>query len=250
LFDKLPEINLIYREGCSIAGLRFLSSSNEFKVLVMQDKTVDLKQIRREYCANDFLREHLADNPTEQFSKWFDQAREVRPDDVSSMTLATASASGMPSARIVLLKHYDEKGFCWYTDYQSQKGVELAENPQAELMFYWNGLERQVRIQGVVKKLSEAQAQQYFEERPRGSQLSAAASNQSFPIASRADLKQAVSELETQLEGSQVLRPQRWGGYCLVPSKFEFWQGREGRLHDRFVYDLANGDWSAQRLQP
>lgn len=216
----------------------------------MQDKTVDLKQIRREYCGNDFLRAHLNACPTEQFSEWFNQAKVVRPDDVSSMTLATASATGMPSARIVLLKHYDAAGFCWYTDYESQKGIELRENPQAELLFYWYGLERQVRIQGVVKKLTEAQSQQYFDQRPRASQISAAASQQSRPVASRSALEEEVSQLEASLKGDKVQWPKRWGGYCLVPSKFEFWQGREGRLHDRLVYRLQDSNWSVQRLQP
>lgn len=216
----------------------------------MQEETVDLKQIRREYCGSDFLRAHITDCPTEQFSEWFNQAKVVRPDDVSSMTLATASSTGMPSARIVLLKHYDAAGFCWYTDYESQKGIELSENPQAELLFYWYGLERQVRIQGVVKKLSEVQSQQYFDQRPRASQISAAASQQSQPIVSRSALEAKASQLEADLKGDKVQWPKRWGGYCLVPSKFEFWQGREGRLHDRLVYRLQDSKWSVQRLQP
>ena len=216
----------------------------------MDKKAVDLTAIRRDYSAADFLRSHLESDPVTQFSKWFEQAREVKPDDVSSMTLATANASGMPSARIVLLKHYDTQGFCWYTDYESLKGQDLAENPQAELMFYWDGLERQVRIQGVVEKLDSVQAQKYFEQRPRSSQLSAAASHQSFPADSRESLIAAVAELEGQYENEAVSRPERWGGYCLKPTKFEFWQGRQGRLHDRFVYQLENAAWSIERLQP
>ncbi len=216
----------------------------------MQNKEVDLTAIRREYCGTDFLQSDLLQSPVEQFSQWFSQAKQVRPDDVSSMTLATASACGLPSARIVLLKHYDENGFCWYTDYQSQKGADLAANPQAELLFYWNGLERQVRIQGTVHKLSEKQAKCYFLQRPRGSQLSAAASYQSQPISSRAQLQATVDALESKFEGGAVDHPPRWGGYCLVANKFEFWQGREGRLHDRLVYKLTDGSWSVQRLQP
>ena len=210
----------------------------------------DLTAIRREYCGVDFLRSDLSVSPLLQFSKWFEQAREIRPDDVSSMTLATASATGMPSARIVLLKHYDEAGFCWYTDYESQKGQQLADNPQAELMFYWNSLERQVRIQGRVHKLDQESAERYFNERPRGSQLSAAASFQSRPIGSREELETAVCELQQRFANSEVPKPKRWGGYCLVPSRFEFWQGREGRLHDRLVYSLAADQWNIQRLQP
>ncbi|MFT5705796.1 MAG: pyridoxamine 5'-phosphate oxidase [Oceanospirillaceae bacterium] len=216
----------------------------------MEKKTIDLTAIRREYSTSDFSRKDLSDNPVEQFTKWFDQARSVRADDVSSMTLATADATGMPSARIVLLKHYDNAGFCWYTDYESQKGVDLAHNPQAELMFYWYGLERQVRIQGAVHKLDSQHAQQYFSQRPRGSQLSAAASHQSKPVGTRVQLQSLVNELETQLQGESVSKPERWGGYCLIPSKFEFWQGRAGRLHDRFVYSLQDDQWSIERLQP
>lgn len=216
----------------------------------MENNVIDLKNIRREYCAADFLRSQLDESPVQQFTQWFKQAEQVKADDVSSMTLATANASGMPSARIVLLKHYDADGFCWYTDYESQKGQDLAENPQAELMFYWYGLERQVRIQGVVEKLGSEQAQQYFEQRPRDSQISAAASHQSMPIASREALQRSVTDIAQASQDQAIVRPERWGGYCLKPTKFEFWQGREGRLHDRFVYQLENTQWNIERLQP
>jgi len=210
----------------------------------------DLTQIRREYLGKGLSRADLSVDPVAQFTKWFEQASAYKADDVSSMTLATASDSGMPSARIVLLKHYDEHGFCWYTDYESQKGNDLAKNPQAELMFYWYGLERQVRIQGQVHKLSADSAQHYFSQRPLESQISAAASHQSQAIDSREVLKANVAALEAQTINDEVIRPERWGGYALVPSKFEFWQGREGRLHDRLVY-LREGDaWVVQRLQP
>jgi pyridoxamine 5'-phosphate oxidase len=210
----------------------------------------DLTALRREYCGSDFSHGDLSACPIAQFRLWFKQAQEGRSDDASSMTLATASASGMPSARIVLLKHYDVNGFCWYTDYESQKGRELAENPQAELMFYWYGLERQVRIQGAVHKLSLEQADQYFSQRPRESQVSAYASYQSQPISSREALKGAVAQSNQKYLNQDVLRPERWGGYCLLPDKMEFWQGREGRLHDRLVYQRNNQDWLIQRLQP
>jgi len=209
----------------------------------------DLTQIRREYLGRGLSRADLAENPLVQFADWFEQASALRADDVSSMTLATADASGMPSARIVLLKHFDENGFCWYTDYESQKGSDLAQNPQAELMFYWYGLERQVRIQGQVHKLSETLASQYFSARPLESQISAAASHQSKTIESREALKAKVAALEVQCN-AEVVRPQRWGGYALVPSKFEFWQGREGRLHDRMVYVRVADSWEIKRLQP
>lgn len=210
----------------------------------------DYKNLRREYLATPLTRDELLSDPVEQFAKWLEKATEVLPDDATSMTLATASASGMPSARIVLLKHFDQQGFAWYTDYESQKGQELAENPQAELMFYWYGLERQIRIQGRVERLSAEQGQQYFMERPFGSRLSAAASHQSQPIASREQLEQAVVDLENSYTEESLPRPERWGGYRLIPTCFEFWQGRASRLHDRFRYRLQGEEWIVERLQP
>lgn len=215
----------------------------------MDKDSVDLTAIRREYIANAFRRANLDANPVALFTQWFEQAKQGRVDDVSSMTLATASASGMPSARIVLLKHFSDQGFCWYTDYESQKGQDLADNPQAELMFYWYGLERQVRIQGRVKKLTENDAQKYFLQRPRGSQLSAAASHQSQPVSSREVLEKQVAVMDQHFSES-IERPDRWGGYCLEPTQFEFWQGRESRLHDRFQYKLNGVSWDIERLQP
>lgn len=210
----------------------------------------DFKALRREYVAQPLSRGDLATDPLQQFADWMQTATEYSPDDATSMTLATASKSGMPSARIVLLKHFDEQGFAWYTDYRSRKGQELAENPQAELMFYWYGLERQVRIQGRVEKLSEEQGKKYFNERPVGSRLSAAASHQSAVVDSRDTLEQAVTELEQQYPQGDIPHPQFWGGYRLIPTRFEFWQGRENRLHDRFSYDLIDGQWQIDRLSP
>ena len=216
----------------------------------MESSNGNLTQIRREYLGKGLSRADLSVDPVTQFAEWFEQASAYRADDVSSMTLATADSSGMPSARIVLLKHFDEHGFCWYTDYESQKGNDLAQNPQAEIMFYWYGLERQVRIQGQVHKLSEASAQHYFSQRPLESQISAAASHQSQTIGSREVLEANVAALEAQSINNEVIKPERWGGYALVPSKFEFWQGREGRLHDRLVYLRVGDTWEIQRLQP
>ena len=215
----------------------------------MSDKQGDLTQLRREYLAVGLDRDDLIADPLQMFASWFEKALEAHPDDASSMTLATASASGMPSARIVLLKHFDEAGFAWYTDYSSQKGRDLAENPQASLMFYWYGLERQVRLCGRVEKLDKAAGAKYFHARPLGSQLSAAASEQSQPIDSRASLEQRVEDLAQQYP-EQVEHPERWGGYRLIPEHFEFWQGRANRLHDRFIYRLVDGVWQIERLQP
>ncbi len=210
----------------------------------------DLTATRREYLAQPLLEHDLEEDPIAQFSKWMEAAMEVSPDDATSMTLATADKSGMPSARIVLLKHFDDEGFAWYTDYRSQKGADLAENPKAELMFYWYGLERQVRIQGTVEKLAKAQGEKYFNERPLGSRLSAAASCQSHPVESREKLEQAVHDLESAHADGNIPHPPEWGGYILKPSRIEFWQGRENRLHDRFQFNLTATGWQVQRLQP
>ena len=216
----------------------------------MSDKQGDYSDLRREYIAQGMTRADVSNDPFKQFATWFDVALEARPDDATSMVLATANASGQPSARIVLLKHFDSQGFAWYTDYESQKGNDLQQNPQAEILFYWYGLERQVRIQGRVEKLGEDEANLYFNKRPVGSQLSAAVSHQSHVIESRQVLEQRVVDLQQQLAGSAVPRPERWGGYRLVPTQFEFWQGRESRLHDRLRYQLIAGDWVIERLQP
>lgn len=216
----------------------------------MSDSSGDFTQLRREYISQGITHEALAADPFKQFNEWFDVACQVRPDDATSMTLATASKQGMPSARIVLLKHFDADGFAWYTDYHSQKGTELQENPQAEILFYWYGLERQVRIQGRVEKLTVTQADTYFHQRPLGSQLSAAASEQSQPVASRQVLEERVAKLQEQYAEQNIPCPERWGGYRLIPEKFEFWQGRENRLHDRFQYRLSDTHWIIERLQP
>jgi len=210
----------------------------------------DLTAERREYLAQPLRREDLNEDPVAQFAKWMEDALAVSPDDATSMTLATASSDGMPAARIVLLKHFDADGFAWYTDYRSQKGSDLAENPQAEIMFYWYGLERQVRIRGQVEKLSLQQGEQYFNARPVGSRLSAAASCQSHPIESREALEQAVETLTQQYPEGDVPHPEAWGGYILKPTRFEFWQGRESRLHDRFQFNLTEQGWQIERLQP
>nr|WP_320136000.1 pyridoxamine 5'-phosphate oxidase [uncultured Amphritea sp.] len=210
----------------------------------------DFKALRREYVAQPLNRSDLAADPVQQFADWMQTATEYRPDDATSMTLATAGTSGMPSARIVLLKHFGADGFAWYTDYRSHKGQHLAENPQAELMFYWYGLERQIRIQGRVEKLSPEQGRKYFNERPVGSRLSAAISHQSSVVDSRESLEQAVIDLQQQHPDGDIPYPECWGGYRLIPSRFEFWQGRESRLHDRFSYTLEDGQWQIDRLSP
>ncbi len=213
-------------------------------------KGKDLSTIRREYIAEQIHRSDLEPDPFQQFGHWLEQASTLDPLDVTSMVLATASADGCPAARIVLLKHYDQQGFCWYSDYQSQKGQELSANPQAELLFYWRGLERQIRIWGQVERLPRADAEQYFSERPRGSQLSAAASVQSSVVESREQLEANVQALSQRYGEGDIPCPPHWGGYRLLPERFEFWQGRENRLHDRFVYSLQLDGWHLVRLAP
>ena len=163
------------------------------------------------------------------------------------MTLATADLSGYPSARIVLLKAFDARGFTWFTNYQSEKGRQLDDNPQAELLFYWKALERQVRIRGKVARVSREESVEYFKSRPLGSQIGAVASEQSHPIAGRELLEQRVEQLSEQ---GSVDCPEHWGGFRLVPERFEFWQGRASRLHDRFRFTATDTGWHIERLQP
>ncbi|OMH25705.1 pyridoxamine 5'-phosphate oxidase [Motiliproteus sp. MSK22-1] len=210
----------------------------------------DLKDIRREYIAERIHRADMKADPFDQFGLWYDQAAKIDPLDASSMALATATREGCPSVRIVLLKHYDKNGFCWYTDYRSHKGQEIAENPQAEVLFYWRGLERQIRIWGKVEQLPRSDAESYFAERPLGSQLSAAASAQSSMVESRQQLEARADALAQKYENCPIPCPESWGGYRLVPERFEFWQGRENRLHDRLIYSQQLDQWQLVRLAP
>lgn len=214
-----------------------------------QDK-VDLKSLRREYVVGDLNREDLNVDPVEQFDAWFHQALEAYADEATAMTLATADSEGMPSARVVLLKQYDSQGFSWFTDYRSEKGQQLELNPKAELLFYWPDFSRQVRIRGFVEKLPAEEGQLYFSQRPVGSRLSAASSCQSHPVESREVLEKTIEALKAKYPDGNVECPLTWGGYRLIPQRFEFWQGRPSRLHDRFVYQLINDQWIIQRLQP
>ncbi len=209
-----------------------------------------LADIRREYNCGRLHRAELESDPFKQMSLWLEQAQTAELKDATAMTLATCDHHGMPDARIVLLKNIDNRGLSWYTSYTSSKGLQLARNSQACLLFYWREFDRQVRIQGSVEKLSAEEAEDYFHSRPLDSQFSAAASAQSQPIESREKLEARVSQLK-QLNATAVERPADWGGYRLIPATFEFWQGRENRLHDRFYYAPDNqGGYSITRLQP
>ena len=197
-------------------------------------------------------RDKVDANPIRQFRTWFDEVRAqgVSEQDAISMTLATADKDGRPSARVVLLKSFADDGFVFYTNYQSRKGKELAENPRACLLFYWSQVWRQVRIEGAIEKVSPAESESYFQSRPLGSKLGAWASNQSEVIDSREILEASFAELQERF-GEDVPRPEHWGGYRLKPDSIEFWQGRENRLHDRLRYSLReDGAWVIERLGP
>ncbi len=211
----------------------------------------DIIEPRRDYTTDTLSSEQLAGSPVEQFRVWMQQARDANIIDASAMALATADQSGQPHVRIVLLKKFDEAGVVWYTYQESDKGAQLAQNPQASVLFYWCQLERQVRIEGTVKKLPQSDGDEYFYSRPEGSRFSAAASIQSTPVKNRQVLESKVAELHKQYPDGNVPRPSVWGGYLLEPSRYEFWQGRADRLHDRFIYTQSTpGQWQTQRLSP
>jgi pyridoxamine 5'-phosphate oxidase len=206
--------------------------------------------MRREYTREALAEADVDADPVVQFGRWFEQAQHAGLLEPTAMTLATATPDGRPSARMVLLRGFDERGFCFYTNYQSRKGVELAANPRAALVLWWDKLERQVRIEGRVERTSHAESEAYFASRPPGSQLSAAASPQSRVIEDRAVLERRVTELATTLPDGRLPLPEFWGGYRLVPEVVEFWQGRPNRLHDRLRYRRTGDTWKLERLAP
>src|SRR5581483_3471878 len=212
---------------------------------------MNVADIRREYSLAGLRRADLDANPVAQFQKWLEQAAKVLTEkelDVNAATLATADKSGKPSSRIVLLKGLDARGFVFFTNYDSRKGRELLENPNASLTFYWPELERQICGAGIVEKISRDESEDYFKSRPRGSQLSAWASNQSDVVADRAALEAKWNEMEKKFPNAVPLPP-NWGGFVLKPQRIEFWQGRASRLHDRFQYTRQKNDsWKLERL--
>ena len=207
--------------------------------------------LRKEYTRADLDEASVDADPIEQFARWFGEALSARLPEPNAMTLATATSDGQPSARTVLVKGYDARGFVFYTSYASQKGRELAANPRAALVFYWAELERQVRISGTVERVTREESERYFLSRPRGSQLGAAVSRQSEVIASRADLEARWRQLDEEAGDQPVPLPNDWGGYRVAPTTIEFWQGRPSRLHDRIRYTrLPDGGWRVERLSP
>ena len=235
---------------------------------------MSIADLRREYALAGLRRSDLEADPIAQFKKWFEQATGARSSgrvrrffirlykalfllgnteqlDLNAMTLATADAEGRPSARVVLLKGVDQRGFVFYTNYHSRKGRELAANPQASLVFYWPDQERQVCIAGTASQLPPPESDAYFRSRPRGSRIAAWASDQTAPVLSRAELDEKWKKYEAAYPGEEVPRPGHWGGYVLAPQRVEFWQGRPNRLHDRFRYTLQpDKSWKVERLSP
>ena len=206
--------------------------------------------MRREYIREALAEADVDADPVVQFGRWFEQAEQAGLLEPHAMTLATATADGRPSARMVLLRGFDERGFCFYSNYESRKAAELAANPRAALVFWWDKLERQVRIEGTVERTSRAESEAYFTSRPPGSQLSAAASPQSRVVPDRAVLERRVAELATAVPDGHVPLPDFWGGYRLAHEVVEFWQGRPNRLHDRLRYRRVGDAWRIERLAP
>ena len=210
-----------------------------------------IADIRSDYRMKSLLEADVAANPFEQFTRWWDEALNSEIDEVNAMTLATASLQGIPSARIVLLKGYDQNGFVFFTNYNSQKGKDIAENPYASLVFFWKELERQVRIDGRIEKIHASESDAYFQSRPAGSRIGAWSSPQSTVIADRSIIENNYLHFEQSFGDNFIPRPSHWGGYKVTPTTIEFWQGRSSRMHDRLLYTLnANHSWIVERLAP
>ena len=211
---------------------------------------VNLNDMRKQYNITELNRDDLLESPTDMFRTWFEKIENSDSNETNAMTLATASKKGEPTSRIVLLKDYDEKGFVFYTNYDSEKGNQIEQNPYGSLTFYWNELERQVRIRGKIRRISREKSKIYFKSRPRLSQISVLASNQSNILENRMVLEKRFSDLEKKYENKEIPCPEYWGGYRLEHRKIEFWQGRRDRLHDRFVYIKHGTTWQTERLSP
>ena len=213
------------------------------------DRTV--ADLRKDYTLQELNETEVDPNPVIQFQKWFDQVCSVDIPEPNAMTVATVSSEGKPSARMVLLKDYDGRGFVFYTNYNSRKGQELIANPYAALVFWWAQLERQVRITGSVEKISAQESDEYFHSRPFNSRLGAWTSNQSEIVSSRQTLEQRLQQLQAKYKDLEVPRPPHWGGFRVIPVEIEFWQGRSSRLHDRLLYSKnSDSTWGIERLSP
>ena len=229
------------------------ASSNARTPSALSDDTrlgEQVHALRKDYALSTLSEDDVAADPIAQFNAWFEQALAAQVNEPNAMSLATVDARGRPASRIVLVKQYDARGFTWYTNYDSDKGRQLATHPFAALLFFWPELERQIRVEGRVERTSTEESERYFNSRPLNSRLAAMASAQSQPVADRATLERQYEAVAGQA-GDHPARPEHWGGYRLVPDRVEFWQGRRSRFHDRIVYILDNhGQWQRQRLQP
>ncbi|HEY4196525.1 MAG TPA: pyridoxamine 5'-phosphate oxidase [Mucilaginibacter sp.] len=214
-------------------------------------KQEDIQNIRSEYLAASLSEKDANQDPIKQFEKWFNEALKAELQEPTAMTLATATHDGRPSSRIVLMKGFDSNGFVFYTNYLSRKGKEIARNPLGALLFFWGTLERQVRIEGTIEKISKEDSVKYFLTRPRASQLGAVVSPQSQEISGRDILDKKWQDAEAEYKDKDVVKPSYWGGYILKPRLIEFWQGRPSRLHDRILYKkIDNKNWKKVRLAP
>lgn len=229
---------------------RSIDALNRTTLLIQTMNPINFSELRKEYQQQTLHEAEVAANPITQFQKWFEQAVAAQLAHPEAMTLATATREGKPSARIVLLKSVDERGFSFFTNYESRKSHELAQNAHASLVFWWNELERQVRIEGRVERVSAQESDDYFRTRPRGSQIGAWASAQSETLPNREALEKNARDFEEKFGEAEIPRPPHWGGFRLTPHAIEFWQGRLNRLHDRIRYRLRNDDWLIERLAP
>jgi len=211
---------------------------------------MDLKNLRLNYKKSSIDFKNLEDNPIFFFLKWFDDALKVNKEEANACVLSTVSVENKPSSRVVLLKSVNEKGFTFFTNYKSNKSLDIQNNPNVSLNFYWPELERQVRITGVAEQISPKDSDEYFKNRPRESQMGAWLSHQSTSIGLYYNFMDTLNKLESTFKGKDVERPLHWGGYCIIPSKIEFWQGRPSRLHDRLLYELDENVWNKKRLAP
>ncbi len=211
----------------------------------------DIASLRVDYALKTFDETHVIKNPYEQFAVWLDEAIHACTLEPNAMTIATVKPDGKPTARVVLLKGFSDKGFVFFTNYESDKGVEIDANPNVCLVFCWLELQRQVRIEGVAKKISVKESDEYFHSRPHGSKIGAHASPQSRVIKNREELEQRFAEFEKLFSEKPMIRPHHWGGYMIEPTSIEFWQGRQSRMHDRFLYNLiSENNWQIARLAP
>lgn len=211
---------------------------------------MDLDNIRREYKKGILSVSEVKMKPIDQFALWMEEALQFVPFDTTAMVLSTVSSTGMPSSRIILLKDFNEEGLTFYTNYDSRKGKELRENPQSSMLFYWKELERQIRIEGSIVKTDSTTSNTYFDSRPLESKIAANTSEQSKEIESREGLDKSYQDLKEHYTKAPIVRPVNWGGYILMPNYFEFWQGRENRMHDRISYLKKNDEWVINRLAP